>query len=104
MIRAAIKRFLARHMLVIEFCHDCGVRQPLVWTAPDDLWADVSGEGDGGGVLCPRCFTNRADALGYFLRWVPQVETRTVTTQTYWGYTLTMTNVAEGRGNQARRE
>jgi hypothetical protein len=73
-LRVRFKRWIARHRLIAEFCHDCGVQQPLVWTADDDLWVEVSGEGDGGGVLCPECFDKRAIALGYFLRWVPQVE------------------------------
>lgn len=81
-LRVRFKKWLARHRLVIEFCKDCGVTQPLVWTADDALWAIVSGRGDGGGVLCPKCFDNRADAMGLMLRWVP---------------------VAEGRGIEPRR-
>jgi hypothetical protein len=61
-IRVAIKTWLARVMLVIEFCHDCGREQLLVWTAADDLWAAVFGQTDGGGVLCPSCFDRREEA------------------------------------------
>lgn len=69
--RVLAKRMLARFTLVIEFCHDCGVRQPLVWRAADDLWLEVMG--DPGGVVCPVCFTRRADALGISLDWRPAV-------------------------------
>ena len=70
-LRVAIKTWLARHTLITEFCHDCGRTQPLVWHAPDDLWADVMGRTDGGGVVCPECFDKRADGLGLLLRWTP---------------------------------
>ena len=78
-LRVALKTWLARHHLVIEFCRDCGAEQPLVWTAADDLWAAVTGrtlEPNMGGVLCPSCFDRRAMAQGRFLRWVPVDEAR----------------------------
>ena len=75
-LRVWAKHLMARHMTVIEFCKDCGVEQPVVWTAPDALWIEVWG--NEGGVLCPSCFDKRAAALGYLLRWVPQVEQVTV--------------------------
>ncbi len=46
-VRVAFKRWAARHWLLIEFCHYCGVRQPIVWTAGDALWTDVCGSGGG---------------------------------------------------------
>jgi len=63
---------------VIEYCRECGCRQPLVWTASDPLWAVVSGNGDLSGVLCPRCFDRRAVKAGLFLRWIPIVESTDV--------------------------
>jgi len=48
-------------------CMDC--RQPYaVWFAPNHIWNLVMGgpgaQGDPGGILCPRCFTLRAEAAG----------------------------------------
>ena len=64
---ARIKSFLARHMLVIEFCDDCGIEQPLVWWCEDDaVWREVA---NGAGTLCPECFDKRATKLGFFIRW-----------------------------------
>ena len=54
-----------------EHCFDCGKAVGLVWTAPDSMWADVTGN-DGGGLLCIRCFDDRATAQGRLIRWVPQ--------------------------------
>lgn len=70
--RVAAKRWLARRTLIIEFCKYCGRRQPLVWTADDALWESIWGSA--GGVLCPECFTRRADAMGLSLRWIPRIE------------------------------
>ncbi len=57
---------------IIEFCHECGIRQPVVWTARDELWREVVGGPYG--VLCPGCFDKAAVAKGLFLRWKPIVE------------------------------
>lgn len=57
----------------IESCHDCGIEQPLIWTAPDGLWVKVTGITDGSGVFCPRCFNKRAGANVGLLRWVPEL-------------------------------
>lgn len=73
----AIKSLLARFTTIIEFCHDCGVKQPLVWHADNELWALVTDQpvdNDMGGVLCPKCFDRRTRALGVHLYWVPNVE------------------------------
>ena len=75
-IRVAAKKWLARHRLIVEFCKDCGVKQPLVWTAADALWVEVWG--NEGGVLCPSCFTDRCERASIFVRWVPVVESRPV--------------------------
>lgn len=76
-LRVLLKTWLAHHRLVLEFCQDCGVGQPVVWTASDDLWAYVMRQPldtDMGGVVCPPCFDRRATTLGIFLRWVPVSE------------------------------
>lgn len=58
---------------MVEFCKKCGVRQPLVWHAADEIWEEVSGQY---GVLCPSCFDERADKQGILLVWKPTVEVR----------------------------
>lgn len=59
---------------MIEYCDDCGRKQPLVWHAQDEVWLEVTG--DVGGVLCPECFDKRAHDLGIMLYWRPEVEFR----------------------------
>ncbi len=61
---------------LIEYCEVCGIRQPLVWWSPNDLWEELTGhatpKGDNaGGILCPRCFDDRAKSRGLLLRWHP---------------------------------
>ncbi len=71
----AAKRLLCRLPLglgMVEFCKKCGQRQPVVWTARDELWLAVTGSPHG--VLCPGCFDKAAEAKGLFLRWKPSVE------------------------------
>src|SRR3990167_11232000 len=61
---------------MVEYCHDCGKRQPLVWWADDDLWERVMGTPGGagqGGVVCPPCFWNRALDKGIFLHYSPNI-------------------------------
>lgn len=53
-----------------EICDDCG--RPVghstgAWWH-SDLWPAVTGADDG--VLCPRCFTARAEAAGLPVRWM----------------------------------
>lgn len=79
-----LKTRLARWTTVIEFCHDCGVRQPLVWWADNSLWSEVTGakpvDGDNmPGILCPNCFDRRADKMGLLLFWRPEIENRRAT-------------------------
>lgn len=71
--RVNIKRLLTSVVTLREFCHDCGVRQPIVWHADDELWKFVTGRYDGGGVLCPACFDRRATRFGILLNWTPTV-------------------------------
>lgn len=70
-IRAFVKRIAARYMVIIEFCHDCGVRQPLIWHAPDEAWAAVMQEDGvlGAGIVCPMCFNKRARRNGHLVYW-----------------------------------
>ena len=74
------KTFACHFMVIVEFCDDCGRRQPLVWTSSDALWTETTGKQsvltDGGGVLCPECFDKKARANGLMLRWVPVIEYR----------------------------
>lgn len=65
--------------MLIEYCRDCGVRQPVVWWSPNELWAELTGQplaADMGGVLCPNCFDRRAEKHGIWLRWHPVVDYR----------------------------
>lgn len=65
--------------MLIEYCQDCGIEQPVLWHAENELYSAVSGvsphdaSGNISGCLCPRCFDCRAEAKGIFLRWVPEV-------------------------------
>jgi len=64
---------ISRCVIILEYCDICGVHQPLCWHDPTDaLWLLVSGSE--GGVLCPRCFSNKAwDDHGLFILWAPVV-------------------------------
>lgn len=73
-LRVKTKRWFARHMLIIEFCKKCGRKQPLVWTAADELWLAI--HGSEGGIYCPECFTTLCEARGWFVRWIPVIEER----------------------------
>ena len=48
-----------------ERCQDCGRKFPL-WSAPDDLYAEVCRSLRG--ILCPACFSRRATAKGIIVR------------------------------------
>ncbi len=71
---ARIKSLLKRFTTVVEFCRDCGIRQPIVWHAIDALWLEIWGSP--AGVLCPTCFNKRCVARGISLYWYPVVEHR----------------------------
>jgi hypothetical protein len=63
-----------------ERCHSCGrTYSETVWRADDELWRKVSG---GFGLLCPRCFDDRAKQLGLMLTWKPEVFRTRVDTPT----------------------
>jgi hypothetical protein len=75
-ILARLKTFLAKYFLIIECCHRCGIRQPLVWWCVDDaIWREVTGN-EGNGVYCPKCFDRMADKKGIMIRWLATVEAR----------------------------
>ena len=61
-----------------EHCYDCGRAVGVWWHAPDDLWAALTGRPEGGGLLCIRCFDNRARVADVLIQWVPKVERRAV--------------------------
>lgn len=65
-----LKYLIAHVTTVIEYCHRCGVEQPLVWHVDDTLWQEVADDWD---VLCPKCFDELAAAKGHFMRWTPNV-------------------------------
>lgn len=81
MLRRWSKELLCRWMCIIEYCHDCGVRQPLYWWADNALWSEITGEqpveGDNmPGILCPTCFGKRAMSMGILLKWTPTIDLR----------------------------
>ncbi len=55
---------------LIEYCNVCGIRQPLVWWAENELWLKLVGSNYG--ALCPRCFDKRAYKAGLYLTWKPE--------------------------------
>ena len=69
----AAKSLLARFFLLIEFCHRCGKKQPIVWHASDAIWERYR---DGYNVLCPDCFHHLAERGGVRLQWEPQCAKR----------------------------
>jgi len=65
--------------MLIEYCEDCGSKQPLVWWSGNALWERLTNHatpnGDNAaGILCPRCFDRRATDAGLLLRWRPEIE------------------------------
>jgi hypothetical protein len=61
-----------------ETCEDCGFPVAFFtrsyWIAADDLWNEIIGALDNprgeGVVLCPPCFSGRADVKGIHVHWV----------------------------------
>jgi len=70
-LRRLFKRELAKHTCVIEYCHICGAQVGQVWWADDELWVDFGCLPIG--ILCIRCFDQRAFERGYLLRWRPEI-------------------------------
>jgi hypothetical protein len=58
-----------------EICAYCGGGVDAVWWCPDNkLWERLTGESDGGGVSCMRCFERRAREQNVFLKWTPTTD------------------------------
>ena len=73
---AWLKTLLAKAMLVDEFCHRCGVEQPLVWWCDNPhMWTEITG-GHDNCILCPKCFDDMAKERGLLLKWYPKVDGR----------------------------
>lgn len=74
LLRALWWRHVRRY--AYEVCDHCG--QPVGrctgswWRAPELLWLKVNRSENG--VLCPPCFTARADALGLAVHWEAVIE------------------------------
>ena len=72
---ALLKQWLARHMLIIEFCGDCGRRVGQVWHTSDTLWTLlVPDDATRPGTMCVRCFDRRAQASGLMIYWRADVD------------------------------
>ena len=65
--RYYLKKLISKFMCITEFCQDCGVKQPLVWTTSDNLWKEIYGSPYG--VLCPKCFDSRCFEKDKLLVW-----------------------------------
>ena len=72
---AIVKHYLAKFTLIVEFCHLCGRRQPLVWWCESDelylrlikpvaRWPFRRLES---GIVCPQCFDKLAVKAGIVL-------------------------------------
>lgn len=72
MVKAWLKKLLCRVVVLTEFCHSCGVKQPVIWSVRDELWQTVTGSRNG--VLCPTCFDKKAWEHGLMLRWTAKVD------------------------------
>jgi hypothetical protein len=66
-----------------ETCEDCGFPVAFFvrsyWIAPDEIWNEVIGtQGNPRGegvVLCPPCFTARAEVKGLHVSWLAELKT-----------------------------
>lgn len=73
---AWIKTLVCKFFVLCEFCHRCGVRQPLVWWCDNHhLWSEVTGCHENG-IVCPKCFDELAKKRGLMLKWHPRIERR----------------------------
>jgi hypothetical protein len=60
-------------IVVVEYCDRCGIQIDQIWQAPAWMWEDVTGQLDGGGIRCVRCFTVEARRKGIHLQWVARL-------------------------------
>lgn len=49
-------------------CDECG-RPNIVWSAPNDVWNQVTGH-PAGLIICPVCFVQMANAAGFRDAWM----------------------------------
>jgi hypothetical protein len=70
-LRLLLKNIMCRIGIgdwLIEYCDECGRRQPLVWWCDSqEVYFKVTG--DRLGSPCPECFNRIAHERGFFLRW-----------------------------------
>lgn len=57
-----------------EPCQDCGGFNGLIWHSPQPLWDELMHRH--GGLICPWCFTKRAEDEGIWITWTPMVARR----------------------------
>lgn len=57
-----------------ELCQECGRPYPFMWWSPQPLWDELMPSY--GGLLCPRCFDQKATAAGVRVQWTPMVVAR----------------------------
>jgi hypothetical protein len=60
-------------IMVVEYCRRCGTEVSQIWWSPGWLWEDITGELDGAGIRCIRCFDVEAQRRGIHLQWVPRL-------------------------------
>lgn len=78
-LRKHVKQILCRHFIITEYCHDCGIEQPLVWWSDNEPWSELMErplEPNMGGICCPECFDKRAEAKGVSVRWLATLDYR----------------------------
>lgn len=63
------------HVVIRGYVYEvCSCGRPVsaairtYWLAPNSLWEQVNGRSEG--VLCPRCFADRAEAQGVTVAWL----------------------------------
>lgn len=71
-LRLWVKRVLRRWFLLVEYCDACGVQQPVIWYATDELWESLGLMSNG--IFCPYCFDKIASKQHILIRWTPTVE------------------------------
>lgn len=71
------KSIICKFMTIIEFCHRCGRRMPVVWwCGSNELWSEITGETEGGGCYCPTCFDFMARKKRIGVRFIANEEYR----------------------------
>lgn len=52
-----------------ETCQSCHERVGVVWRCSDELWQRVTGNQNGEGIRCIRCFDKEAKSKNIYLQW-----------------------------------